>query len=307
MSTVTEKKRLLSHTLSPTAVSQLIQEKIASVTARGPQPHVSVQQQIDIIHQLGEFELGRYLLQNQGLNGYWTHFLLTYPWTKNKIQCTPFEKQILERAPLILATQERFQIFLSENQRAVHPEKKLACIPCGMMGELLYLDFAGIDTIELIGIDYDATIFEHAKNLATEKNLLPFSTFCQSDAWDLQVENEFDLISSNGLNIYEPRQEKITALYQRFYRALKPGGKLVTSFITPPPGTSEHSEWNMQCIDPQDLLLEKILLVDILEAKWQCFSSTQQMKMLLESVGFKKIHVIPDKANIFPTITGIKE
>jgi chemotaxis methyl-accepting protein methylase len=38
---------------------------------------------------------------------------------------------------------------------------------------------------------------------------------------------EFDLISSNGLNIYVKDKEQVIALYQKFFDALKPGGTLV--------------------------------------------------------------------------------
>ena len=95
-------------------------------------------------------------------------------------------------------------------------------------------------------------------------------------------------------------------MYQKFYDALKPNGKLVASFVTPPPGFAEFCEWNIEEINPQDLLLQKIIFVDILDIKCQCFRSTQQTKEQLDSVGFKSIDFIPDKANVFPTVIAIK-
>lgn len=306
MSHSIKKSRLISHSTSPVEMSELLQTKIKEITQQGDKPYVSVQQQIELLHQLAEFDFGRFLLQNKGINGYWTHYMLTYPWREKQTHETSLEKFILGRAPLLLATQERFQLFLTENQKVVDNNKKLACIPCGMMGELLYLDFSTIKNIYLIGIDYDASTFEDAKQLAKEKALLPFTTFHELDAWDLNVKNEFDLLSSNGLTIYEPDNNKIIALYQQFYNALKPNGKFVTSFLTPPPGFTDHCEWKMDKINSQDLLLQKIIFVDILNAKFQCYRSTQETKEQLESVGFKNICFIPDKANLFPTVTATK-
>jgi SAM-dependent methyltransferase len=306
MQNAIEKSRLISHTILPMEVNQLIQEKMEKIFQEGDKPYVTAQQQIEILHELGQFDFGQFLLQNKGINGYWTHYMLTYPWKKDHRRENELEKFLLERAPTVLATQERFMIFLNENQKMLEDNKQLACIPCGMMGELLYLNFSEIKNIRLIGIDYDPSTLEDAKNLAKEKNLLQFSAFNQSDAWNLNFKNEFDLISSNGLNIYEPNNDKVVALYQQFYDVLKPNGKLVTSFLTPPPGSAEPCEWKMDKINPQDLLLQKIIFADILNVKWQCFRSTKQTKEQLESVGFKDICFIPDKANLFPTVTAIK-
>jgi len=129
----------------------------------------------------------------------------------------------------------------------------------------------------------------------------------QGDAWKMTFKNEFDLISSNGLNIYEPDDERVTQLYQAFYNALKPGGKLVTSFLTPPPTLSNSCEWDMAAINQADLLKQKIIFVDILEAKWQCFRTSTQTQLRLESVGFEQIEFIYDKARLFPTVIAYKK
>ena len=175
-----------------------------------------------------------------------------------------------------------------------------------MMGELLYLNFENIDKIQLTGLDYDPNTLNDARSLATKQNRLPMIKLHQGDAWQMTFNNEFDLISSNGLNIYEPDDERVTQLYQRFYNALKPGGKLVTSFLTPPPNLSDSCEWDMSAINHADLLKQKIIFVDILEAKWQCFRTSEQTQLQLESVGFERIEFIYDKAKLFPTVVAYK-
>ena len=114
------------------------------------------------------------------------------------------------------------------------------------------------------------------------------------------------MISSNGLNIYEPDDQKVTQLYKAFYDALKPGGKLVTSFLTMSPQMSDQFEWNMSEINQDDLLLQKTIFADIIQSKWQCYRSTQKTQQQLESRGFKDIHFIYDRAKIFPTVVAVK-
>lgn len=313
MSNMTQ-QQLISHSISPDAIETTLQKIKERIKLEGDKPNCPVSQQLELVDQLAQFDFGRYILQNRGINGFWTHYMLTYPWygkqTRKNNSGEPFtdlELFILERAPILLATQQRFEIFLRENQKQVKNNSKLASIPCGMMGELLYLNFENINNIELIGIDYDINTFVDAKFLAEQKKLTKFIKLIQANAWHLSFENEFDLISSNGLNIYEPDHQKVTELYRQFYKALKPGGKLVTSFLTYPPNLTDHCEWNLSKINSDDLLLQKNIFVDVVQAKFNCFRSSEQTKAQLESVGFSDINFLYDNAKIFPTVVAFKK
>src|SRR3990167_1577482 len=309
-----EQQRLISHRISPEALDITLQKISERIKRQGDQPHFAVSQQLELLNQLSQFDFGRYLLQNQGINGYWTHYMLTHPWFGRKTgknnrgeSLTALESFMLDRAPTMLATQQRFEIFLKENQKQVKNTAKLACIPCGMMGELVYLHFKDIKSIYLVGIDYDANALKDAEILAAQQGVLPWVTFIQQDAWHLNFQDEFDLISSNGLNIYEPYDEKVTELYRQFYKALKHGGKLVASFLTYPPTLTNQCEWNMSAINQADLLLQKIIFVDIIGAKWQCFRSSEQTRTQLASVGYHAIQFIYDEAKMFPTVVAFKK
>lgn len=312
MSTI-DSKQLISHHASEESIEDVMNKIAKRIQGQGDKPQISVKQQLDLLQQLSTFDFGRFLLKNQGINGYWTHYMLMHPFRslKNDIQgeqrtLTELEQFILEKAPTMLATQQRFKIFLQENQEKVAEKAQLACIPCGMMGELLYLDYHLVQNIHLVGFDYDGETLKDAHELAKKRSLLPFVELHQLNAWDLNISNRFDLISSNGLTIYEPNDKKVLALYGLFHQALKEGGKLVTSFLTPPPTLSEHCEWEMSQIDENALLLQKILFADIINAKWQCFRSTEQTRSQLESVGFRQIRFIYDKAHLFPTVVAYK-
>ncbi|BCA94168.1 hypothetical protein TUM19329_05290 [Legionella antarctica] len=313
MSISIKKEQLISHSVTTQSVEMTMQKIAARIKKQGDKPHATVTLQLKLLEQLGEFAFGRYLILNQGINGYWTHYMLTHPWYGRKTgQSTSgaplkeLEIFLLDKAPLILATQQRFGIFLQKNQEVVKNDALLACIPCGMMGELLYLGFEDITNIKLMGLDYDPATLEEAKELAKKQGLSHFVELNQGNAWKLDVDRQFDLISSNGLTIYEPNEKKVTELYQLFYNALKPGGRLVSSFITPPPSLTIKCEWDMEQLNQNDLLLQKIIFTDILEAKFQCYRSTSQSKQQLESVGFKDFEFIYDKARLFPTVIAYR-
>jgi len=310
MSVHIKEENLISHFQSHENIEATISQISKRIKSDGDKLHVSVNDQLELLIQMSQFALGRFLLQNQGLNGYWTHYILTYPWTLNKFDTneslTKLEQFLLERAPTLLATQQRFKIFLEENQKSVEDNAKLACIPSGSMGELLYLNLSGKDNLHLIGIDYDVHALEEAKSLAEKQNLSKITSVLHADAWNLTIENEYDLISSNGLNIYEPNSEKVKDLYRQFHKALKPRGKLVTSFLTYPPTLTKDCEWNLNEINKNDLLLQRIIFMDILNAKWQSFRSTKETREQLESVGFKTISFLYDEARLFSTVVAEK-
>lgn len=306
--------RLISHSVSSDAIEETIKKVSEKIHKQRDQPGATVAEKLNFLNQLANFDFGRFVLQHQGVNAYWTHYMLTHPWFGKKTgknnrgeSFSWMEDFLLNRAPLLLATQERFEIFLKENQKVVADNAKLACIPSGMMGELLYLNFDNIKQIELIGVDYDPQALIDAKTLAEDQSLSHHISLLQRDAWNLSVENQYDLISSNGLNIYEPDPVKVKELYRQFYLALKPGGKLVTSFLTFPPMLTDHCEWDMSVINMQDLATQKTVFVDIIGVKWQqCYQSSEQAMEQFESLNFKDIKFIYDKAKMFPTVIAYK-
>lgn len=298
---------LLSHGNSQ-SLEAAIQKIALRIQTVGDAPGYSVKDQLHLLEELSRFELGRYLIQHQGLNGFWTHYILTHDPKKGTQHKEKLERFLLEEAPTVLATRERFHIFLEENQKSVFEGACLACIPCGIMSELLYLNFNEVKHIQLWGIDYDPQALEDAQALGAEKNRLSSMVLHQMDAWEMHFEEKFDLISSNGLNIYVKDEHKKTQLYQNFYTALKPGGRLVTSFLTFPPSASAHephSEWNLNQIDPKALNLQKTIF-GVLQVKWIGFNSTEQIETQLSAVGFKNITVRYDKAKMFPTVIALK-
>lgn len=293
---------LISHNFASDARSA-IDELMQEIDKRGDLPEASVKEQKEIVLQLNEFPFGQFLLANKGVNGFWTDYMLTHPWRIKEtphLELTELERFVLQESPLMLATQERFLFFLNENQKQVKEGAHLACLPCGKMGELLYLDYSSINNIQLTGFDIDEKAILDAKTLATDKGLIKHTSFQCQNAWSLSEKNVFDLISCNGLNIYEPSDKKVTKLYTLFFDALVPGGHLVTSFITPP------DEWLLDKINVEHAKKEKLIFADILQSKWRSYRSEEKTNQQLLDAGFRDINFIYDEAHIFPTVTAIK-
>lgn len=190
-----------------------------------------------LLDQLSEFELGRFLLENKGLNVYWTYYIILHARKKQDLH--PLEDWLVNSSPVINATKNRYQIFHEQFQKRVGNNMKLASIPSGLMNDLFNLDYSNLENIQLYAIDLDQESIEYARENAKQYNISNVD-YIKSDAWYLEQENYFDIMTGNGLNIYEPDDGKVIELYRNFFNALKPGGILITGFLTPSPEMCEE-------------------------------------------------------------------
>lgn len=285
-----------------------VREKIIH---RGDLPYTTVDEQLDVLEQLAQFPFGQFLLQNRGWNGYWTDFVMQHPehgrltgQAPDGRPLTKLERQMLDTFPTVLATQQRSRHFAAAIQQQVWPGAVLASIPCGLMRDLLGRDLADAVGIRLVGIDIDADSLRQATALAEDRGLDSVTSVVQQDAWALDVQHAFDVICSNGLNIYEPDDNRVVMLYSGFHAALKPGGVLVTSALTPPPLDGQASEWAMDRIDPEAFRMQRVVFADIIGATFQCFRSSETTWAQLARAGFRSIEVVWDNARMFPTFIG---
>ena len=260
---------------------------------------------LKILDELQTFSLGRHLILHSSLNGYWTRYCVADQAMNRKTALRDglgeLEDFILNRAPTMQATQERFEIFQRETQVILHDEMTVASIPCGFMDDLLSLDYSQTSNIRRVGLDIDPESVEGA--LANAKTYALKAEAYIGDAWDLRVyAKQFDLITSNGLNIYVDNQEHELELYRSFASALKPRGWLITSFLTSPPSMDRNSPW--QIIDRAAVLRQKIIFSDILNANWRVFRNEAQMRELLALAGFEVLKVSYDRQKLFPAVVA---
>lgn len=298
-------QRNLSHEATGTNFEEAYNRLKAGIDTTGTSD--AVRMRFELLESLSQFALGRFLIERGGLNGFWTQYVVSYPARKKDGETLhDLEAYLLNKAPIILATQQRFSIFKEEIQKRLKEGGAYASIPCGLMGDLLDADFSGLTTFTLHGIDLDKESLDQALEKANEKGLQNNCRFTHCDAWSLSEPKVFDLITSNGLNIYEPDDQRTVELYRVFHKQLKPGGVLITSFLTPPPKHKEKSEWVMDHVNYYDAELQKTVFSDVLKVKWQVFRTEAATREHLRQAGFDKIEILYDRAHIFPTVIATK-
>ena len=172
------------------------------------------------------------------------------------------------------------------------------------MDDLLHLDYAESPNTQIYGFDLDEESIELAKNNAKKYGKDSVSHIETRDAWNLNAHEEFDIITSNGLNFYEPDDAKVIELYKSFYGALKKGGVLITSFLTRPPQIDPNSPWKN--FNPADIQKQKAIFRDIMDARWSAMRSEELTRAQLEAAGFKIKEIIYDRQGLFPTVIAEK-
>lgn len=263
---------------------------------------------LDLLAQLQEFELGRFLLHNRGLNGYWTSYIFRY--SSGDPTSTPLEHWLLNWS-LLRGARERFHRFKAEIARHVTDGAVLASVPCGVMDDLLQQDYRGVSGFRLVGVDIDAESLALAKENAAQRGLEEHCDFLLRNAWQLDVEGEFDLVVSNGLNMYESDPDRLVELYRNLGRSLRVGGTLLLSFLTPPPpppweAPERAHEWDRYGITEEDLRRELSLFGDIVQAKYLNFSSEAEVRAQLEQAGLEVAFVSYSPTGVLPIVSATR-
>lgn len=273
------------------------------IIQRGDLPHISVRNLLSYVEALDEFPLGQLLVEKRSIDAFWTDFVMTSIVQKD---CSDLEDFILNRSPFTIAWRELLQNFQKITQENLENGMTLASIPCGAMRELLQLDYSLISDFKLVGIDIDLNSLLLAEQLAAERGLSQNLSLRQQDAWQLPYDSEIDIITSCGLNIYTPDQQKVLDLYRQFFRALKPGGQLILGFLTYPPGENMLSEWQVDKLSSKNLFLEKVLYKDILDPQWRNFRTSDEIEQELKKAGFWEVIFHYDFLHVFPTVVARK-
>lgn len=252
---------------------------------------------LELLHELASFSLGRFLLHNRGLNGYWTSYIFRNNPEPDTLE---LESWLLNQSFYVMA-RERFYMFQEEITKKLHSNMTLASIPSGLMDDFLFLDFSRYSNIQLVGIDADTESLTLARQNANERGFSNEQvSLMQKDAWNLEINAEFDLIASNGLNMYESCENRLIALYSNFYNALKPEGTLLISFIPPPP---KHIE---SLVSAENFLKERAIFGDIVQINYLNFCTEESMTSQLQSTGFTIENIRYNEKGMAPVIVAKK-
>ena len=260
-----------------------------------------------LYNQLEEFALGRHLLAKRSLDGYWTKYcVVEHPKNRHNPQLHVLEQFLLNEAPAFLATQERFSIAQAQLKTMLRDGMSIASVPCGFMDDVLGIEYDAYKAIQLTGCDNDPVSCEGALRNAAQRGLSDKVQVHCMDAWDLarSFPCAFDILTSNGLNIYVKDIQKERDLYTAFAGALKPGGYLILSFLTPPPTRHPASPW--QNVDAEALQKQKVIFSDVLGVAWQNYHLPEEMIVLMRHAGLEVQGMFFDRQRIFPTLIAQK-
>ncbi|MEI7494330.1 MAG: class I SAM-dependent methyltransferase [Alphaproteobacteria bacterium] len=285
----TEDNCLISHKITASLDLQVDEAKARIHAFQGTE--LSKEEMCSMLDQLLDHPIGKEVFMCKGLNGKNTQFLIDGALDETNT----IIRWLCDKAPAVLATRERFGIFQLELQKRLDNNVHSASIPCGTMNDLLRLNIAGKSDICFTGIDLDPESLILAAQKAEEKGYQEICNFSKTDAWSLaSFVNMFNLVASNGLNIYVKEDARVVELYKEFFKILKCGGTLVTSFLTPPTLVSE------------DAIKQRILFGTIIGVGWQNFRTEDLTRAQLTEAGFIDIEVIYDSQRMFPTVTAKK-
>lgn len=277
-----------------------VEERVASIKERlkSTDPKLlflSLDETLNILDEMAECNgLAHWLLMHQGLNGFWTaEAILRFGGEKP----SDIGRWIANDAPIFRATRERFKIFQSLLQGYLDAgAKTFVSVPCGTMEDLLILDATGKTDVRFIGVDLDPVAASLINKAATlhKKTLHCNKEFHQGDAFALSIYGKgADVAVSNGLNFYIKDDAEVIRLYKSFAAALKPGGILIISHLSPPASAEPY--------DYVALKKQLSIVKDICEMRWQIFRSEELIKEQLGMAGFEIQKVIYDQQKMFPT------
>jgi SAM-dependent methyltransferase len=178
------------------------------------------------------------------------------------------------------------------------------------MRDLLSLDYAHIrQEVRLVGLDKDQEALQGAQALAAEvqaqKLLHGTVEFHASDGLrpgltEAGIRRAFDLVTSNGLNIYL-NDDQCATFYRHVHEALKPGGTFITSHIVP----AEEYRWDQ--INRDHWRLQTVILTVLIGALWEPrVKPAQLVREQLEQAGLRDVRILPDLQGIFPTFVATK-
>lgn len=298
----------LTHHQGDFITEENIKAQKASIISRLGQDYhsnISIKDKLlSIVNELSQFELGRFFIKNQGaLSGYWTHYVIS-GFSESNLE--PLERTILTQLPSSLATRQRFNIFQDLLHKHIRSHSVVCSVPCGSMMDLISLDLPDeVVEVRFVGIDLDKVSIDLAKSLAKFHDTTYSCQFFQQNAWDIgrHHPNSFDVITTNGLNIYERDDRKVIDLYTALQQSLKPGGKLIGSALSSP-----ADDWSLEKIDPNALELQRAIFSEILQATWANFRTPNQTKTQLKEAGFNQesIEIIWDDAHLMYTFMAEK-
>jgi ubiquinone/menaquinone biosynthesis C-methylase UbiE len=264
-------------------------------------------EKLKVLDELISFPLGRFLVENRGLDAKWSDYITRPEYNiANKNSLKSLEQSILFEFPIFKAMQENLKICQQIIQKNLFENIKIASLACGVMADILTLDYSKISKVNITGIDLDYESIILAHKLSQKHKLELETQFIQADAWKINFTQEYHLVVSNSINNYISNQDKMINLYTKIHKSLKDGGLLISNFQTASPFIDEKSTWNMNLIDPSIINKQMLILDELVKVRFNNFKTLDEIANILEKSGFREIEFIFDTLKVMPLIIAKK-
>lgn len=261
-------------------------------------------EELSILDQLTQFEIGRALLSNGDIVAHWNSSIVS---RSNSSFEHPMEEWLVNKLPRIKAAKEYSDSLRSQLQKYIKINTQMASVPSGDMHDLLNLNLDGVFNVHMVGIDDNKTNLKFAQDSYKRSNNFSAEFILSKNINELKDRDKkgnFDLIVSNSHDLSDLSSEKLEKLYKNFHDSLHDEGILITSFLTPPPSVSKKSTWKNY--DKKDTLVQDVIFNDILASKKQFFQTEDDVRDLLNKSGFKIVEVIYDSQAMLPIVVAKK-
>nr|WP_296780659.1 methyltransferase domain-containing protein [Rhodococcus sp. (in: high G+C Gram-positive bacteria)] len=282
-------------------VDRVVAEITARLHACADDLVLPLPQELRLLHELAEFDFGRFLLLNGGLSGYWTSYVFTHDGTDAP---TDMEQWLLSRSTMA-GIRQRYHRLSALVAPRLHPGARVASIPCGLMDDVLAQPPELLADVTIVGVDIDAESIALAAESAAERGLNDRTEFVRGDAWELELGTPVDLLLSNGLNLYEPDRDRLVELYRRFRDNLAPGGELLVSFIPPLPPPPDNDPvsavlWQRLGMSADDVRRDRAVFGDLLSVTYLNLTSTDELAAQLREAGLSLTSVHYAEYGVLP-------
>jgi len=281
--------KLQTHTTDHVDFQERFEKIRARLVAAGDTQFGPLNEKLELLKAMSEFDYGRHLLVNGGLSGRWSHYAF-YEYSRLKVaghKFHPTEVRLLEMAGMA-SQRERLDISQALIKQSLCEGIQMLSVPCGVMADLLTIDYSALSDFRLVGVDLDPESLALAEDFSRQNNLRNKCEFIKGDAWHLPFQSEFDIVISLGLNFYSPSVEAALELYRSLYQTVKPAGRLIVTYSTPMLG-DPRSERDPAFTTPEDMKLGK-LMAEVVQGKYLSnVNTSEDIVQHLKSVGFSSV------------------
>jgi hypothetical protein len=276
-----------------------VEELAAQIEADGDAATSTIRDRLDLLQQLTEFSLGRFLITKGRLDAEHQFVVSTWPQVRASARSRtmadslhPLERFLLEESPTMRAFQKRHSAMVAALPNFLAGAKTLAIVPGCLCEDLTELPdskavAAGLEAVYHVHVEASAASPQGTQaNASAKLASTPFGSIAEAvtvESWEsLLLPRPVDLIVTGTLAMNEPEITDIGRLYGQLHGALDgEKGKLITGFLT------QSSNASASVVET-----DRMLFRDVIRTSWSQGRSADTVASQLVAAGFARVDII---------------